>query len=32
MQTMIIIVFLLISYINYIHNGVISEYVLFVRQ
>ena len=32
MQTMIIIVFLLISYVNYIHNDSISEYILFVRR
>ena len=32
MQTLTILLFVMISYINYIHNGAISEYLLFVRQ
>lgn len=32
MYPLAISLFIMISYINYIHNGAISEYVLFVRQ
>ena len=32
MQSLTIFLFIMVSYINYIHNEAISEYVLFVRQ